>query len=217
MTLIFSGNTIMRSIILEKSSRIVEVVLSTTSPFKMMAGKILGQGFVGLTQYIIWATFGITLAVYGNKILPISNEYFSFAPSLFVYFVIFYVLGYFLYATLFSAIGAMVNTDQEGQQLSFPVIMMLIIPLMILGLIVKNPDSSIATVFSLIPFFSPIIMFARINLSSPGFLEIGSAIMILILTILFLIWIVAKIYRVGILMYGKRPNLPEIIKWMRYR
>ncbi|MEJ2054995.1 MAG: ABC transporter permease [Calditrichaceae bacterium] len=217
MTLIFSGNTIMRSIILEKSSRIVEVVLSTTSPFKMMAGKILGQGFVGLTQYIIWATFGITLAVYGNKILPISNEYFSFAPSLFVYFVIFYVLGYFLYATLFSAIGAMVNTDQEGQQLSFPVIMMLIIPLMILGLIVKNPDSSIATVFSLIPFFSPIIMFARINLSSPGFLEIGSAIMILILTILFLIWIVAKIYRVGILMYGKRPNLPEIVKWMRYR
>lgn len=217
MTLIFSGTAIMRSIILEKSTRIVEIILSTTSAFRMMAGKILGQGFVGVTQYITWALFGIGLALYGNKILPLSNEYFNFSPSIFVYFVVFYVMGYFIYATLFAAIGAMVNTDQEGQQLSFPVIMLLVIPLLILGFVVKNPDSTIVSTFSLIPFFSPIIMFARINLSSPGMLEIGGSILILISTILFLIWIVAKIYRVGILMYGKRPKLPEILRWLRHQ
>lgn len=217
MTLIFSGTAIMRSIILEKSSRIIEIVLSTTSAFKMMTGKILGQGFVGVTQYIIWALFGIGLVLYGSVVLPFSNDYFNFPPIIFVYFVIFYILGYFIYATLFAAIGAIVNTDQEGQQLSFPVIMLLVIPLLILGFVVKNPDSTIVSTFSMIPFFSPIIMFARINLSSPGLLEIGGSILILILTILFLIWIVAKIYRVGILMYGKRPFLPDIVKWLRVK
>ena len=207
----------MRSIILEKSTRIVEVLLSTTSAFKMMTGKILGQGFVGITQYVIWAIFGIMLVLYGNRVLPVSSEYLNFAPSIFIYFVVFYILGYFVYAILFSAIGAMVNTDQEGQQISFPIIMLLVVPIMILGLVVKNPDSTIVTIFSLIPFFSPIIMFARINLTSPGMLEIGGSILILIFTIILLIWLVAKIYRVGILMYGKRPNLPEIIKWMRIK
>ena len=207
----------MRSIILEKSTRVVEVLLSTTSSFRMMAGKILGQGSVGLTQYIIWAVFGITITLYGSRLLPMSNEYLNFAPSIFVYFVIFYILGYFIYAILYAAIGAMVNTDQEGQQLSFPVVMLLMIPLLTLGFVVKNPDSAIATTFSIIPFFSPIVMFARINLTSPSGMEIGGAIILLLITIVFLIWIVAKIYRVGILMYGKRPNLPEIIKWMRIK
>ncbi|MBN1406160.1 MAG: ABC transporter permease [Calditrichaceae bacterium] len=217
MTLIFNGTSIMRSIILEKSTRVIEVLLSTTSAFKMMAGKIVGQGFVGITQYIIWAIFGILLVLYGNRVLPVSSEYLNFSPEIFIYFVLFYILGYFVYAILFAAIGAMVNTDQEGQQISFPVIMLLVVPIMILGLVVKNPDSTMVTTISLIPFFSPIIMFARINLTSPGFMEIGGSIILLILTIIFLIWLAAKIYRVGILMYGKRPNLPEIIKWMRIK
>ena len=133
MTLIFNGTSIMRSIILEKSTRIVEVLLSTTSAFKMMTGKILGQGFVGITQYVIWAIFGIMLVLYGNRVLPVSSEYLNFAPSIFIYFVVFYILGYFVYAILFSAIGAMVNTDQEGQQISIPKIMLLVEPIMILG------------------------------------------------------------------------------------
>lgn len=217
MTLIFNGTSIMRSIILEKSTRVIEVLLSTTSAFKMMAGKILGQGFVGITQYVIWAIFGILLVLYGNRVLPVSSEYLNFSPEIFVYFVLFYILGYFVYAILFAAIGAMVNTDQEGQQMAFPVIMLLVVPIMILGLVVKNPDSTVVTTISLIPFFSPIIMFARINLTSPGILEIGGSIILLLITIMFLIWLVAKIYRVGILMYGKRPNLPEIMKWMRIK
>ncbi len=215
-TLILYGTAIMRSIVQEKSSRIIEVLLSSASPFQMMAGKILGQGSVGLTQYLIWAVFGIGMIFFGARVMPISSDYFNFSPMLFVYFVLFYILGYFVFSTLYAAVGAITNTDQEAQQLSFPIVFMLIIPMMLLGFLVKNPDSNISVILSLIPFFSPIIMFARINISAPSFVEIGGSIVILIITIIFLIWLVSKIYRVGILMYGKRPTLPEIIKWLRY-
>jgi ABC-2 type transport system permease protein len=217
MTLILYGTAIMRSIVQEKTTRIIEILLSSTNPFQLMTGKIIGQGSVGLTQYLIWALFGIGLVLFGGNIMPASGDYFNFPASLFIYFVIYYILGYFVYAVLFAAIGAMTNSDQEAQQLSFPVIMLLIIPLLLIGFLVKNPDSPTIVVLSLIPFFSPIIMFARINLTAPSFLEIGGSILILLATIFFLIWIVSKIYRVGILMYGKRPTMPEIIRWVRYK
>lgn len=217
MTLILYGTSIMRSIVQEKSSRIIEVLLSGSNPFQLMAGKIIGQGAVGLTQYLLWAVFGILLILYGGNIVPISTKYFSFSPQIFIYFILFYALGYFLFSSLFAAIGAITNSDEEAQQLTFPVIMLLIVPLIFLGYLVKNPDSSLSVALSLIPFFSPIVMFARINLSAPPFPEILASVAILIVTILFFIWIVSKIYRVGILMYGKRPNLAEIMRWMRYK
>lgn len=217
MTLILYGTSIMRSIVQEKSSRIIEVLLSGTNPFQLMAGKIIGQGAVGLTQYLIWAAFGILFVLYGGNVVPISTKYFSFSPQIFIYFILFYVLGFFVFSSLFAAIGAMSNSDEEAQQLTFPVIMLLIVPLIFLGYLVKNPDSSLAVILSLIPFFSPIVMFARINLTVPPFLEILGSIFFLVITIIILIWIVSKIYRVGILMYGKRPNLAEIVRWMRYK
>jgi ABC-2 type transport system permease protein len=217
MTLIIYGTSIMRSIVQEKSSRIVEVLLAGLNPFQLMAGKILGQGFVGITQYLIWAVCGIGLILFGGKVMPMAGDYFNFAPEIFLYFVIFFVLGYFVFSALYSAIGAMCNTDQEAQQMSFPVVMVLIIPILVFSMIVKNPNSTVSVVLSLIPLFSPILMFARINLTTPSMLEIWGSIGLLILTILILIWFVSKIYRVGILMYGKRPTLPEIIRWMRYK
>lgn len=217
MTLIFSGSAIMRSIIQEKTSRIIEVLLGSANPFQLMAGKIIGQGSVGLTQYIIWSVFGILLVLYGGNVMPLSAKYFSFSPTIFIYFILFYLLGYLFYASLFSAIGAITNSDQESQQLIFPVIMFLIVPLMMLGVLVKNPDSTLITTMSMIPFFSPIMMFGRINISNPPFIEVAGSILILIVSIVFLIWIVSKIFRVGILMYGKRPTLPEIIKWFSYK
>jgi len=217
MTLILYGTSIMRSIVQEKSSRIIEALLSGANPFQLMAGKVIGQGAVGLTQYLLWAIFGIALVLYGGNFMPVSSKFFNFTPQIFIYFIVFYILGYFVFSVLYAAIGALSNTDQEAQQLSFPVVFLLIIPLMLIGFIVKNPDSGLAVILSLIPFFSPIIMFARINLTSPPFFEIFTAIALLVLTIFLLIWIVAKIYRVGILMYGKRPSLPEIIRWMRYK
>ncbi len=217
MSLIMYGTSIMRSIVQEKNSRIIEVLLASAKPFQLMAGKIFGQGSVGITQYLIWALFGIGMIFYGGNVLPISTKYFNFAPSLFVYFVVFFILGYLIYAIMYSAIGAISNSDQEAQQMSMPVILMLIVPIMMLGYLVKAPDSTLSVTLSLIPFFSPIIMFARINLSNPPLIEVLGSIGILIVTILFLVWFVARIYRVGILMYGKRPTLPEIVKWMRYK
>ncbi|MBD3224048.1 MAG: ABC transporter permease subunit [Caldithrix sp.] len=217
ITLIMYGTSIMRGILEEKNTRIVEILLSSANPFQLMGGKILGLGSVGLTQYILWAMFGIALILFGGDFVPISQEFFNISPMIFVYFVVFYILGYFVYAVLYAAVGAITNSEQEAQQIQMPVIFLLIVPLMMIGMLVKNPDSTLITVLSHIPFFAPILMFARINLSDPGLIQIFASIIIMIVTITISIWIVAKIYRVGILMYGKRPNLPEIMKWLRYK
>ena len=213
-TIILYATSIMRSIIQEKNSRIVETILSGTNAYQFMAGKILGQGAVGITQYAIWVAVGIGLFFASGKFLPTSS--FTISPITFFYFVLFYILGYFLFSTLYAAIGAIVNSEQEAQSLITPVVLLLVIPLIMIGMIVKDPNSTVVTSLSLVPFFSPIIMFARINLANPPVLQIILSIAILILTIAVLIWLVAKIFRVGILMYGKRPTFPEILKWVKY-
>jgi len=215
ITILLYGTSIMRGVIQEKTSRVIEVLLSSTNSFQLMAGKIFGLGSIGLTQYLIWSIFGLGLIFYGAAFMPFSSDWFNFSPMIFVYFVLFFILGYFLFATLYAAVGAMTNSEQEAQQLSMPIVFSLIIPLLMVGFLVKNPDSTIATVLSMIPFFSPILMFTRINLTTPPFYEIWGAILLLIIAIIISIWIVSRIYRIGILMYGKKPNLPEIIKWIK--
>ena len=217
MTLIFHGSAIMRNIIQEKSSRIVEVLLGSANPFQLMAGKILGHGSVGLTQYFIWSAFGLLMIFYGGSVMPVSAKYLSFSPTIFIYFIVFYLLGFLFYSALFSAIGAITNSDQEAQQLMFPIIMFLVVPLMLIGFMVKSPDSTLITTMSMIPFFAPIMMFGRINIANPPMIEIVGSILILVISIIILIWLLSKIFRVGILMYGKRPTLPEIIKWFSYK
>jgi ABC-2 type transport system permease protein len=222
MTVIFYGQIILRGVIEEKSSRVVEIVLSSLRPFQLMAGKILGIAAVGFTQYAIWALFGIAATKYSRNIVsgffPAAADFSmpSIPPYIFVYFVIFFVLGYFLYGTMYAAIGSMVNNEKEAQQLVMPVTMFLIVPIMLMTFVIRSPDSSVSVVLSMIPFFSPILMLLRISVLLPPFPQIAASIVLLILTTLLMIWISAKIYRVGILMYGKRPGLSEIIKWMRY-
>ena len=213
-TILLYATAIMRSIIQEKNSRIVETILSGANAHQFMAGKILGQGAVGITQYTIWLAIGIALFFASGRYLPAGS--FNISPIIFLYFVIFYILGYFLFSSIYAAIGAIVNSEQEAQSLLMPVVMILVIPLALFSLILKDPNSIISTTFSLIPFFSPLVMFARINIANPPAFQIISSIIILILTIAAFIWFVAKIFRVGILMYGKRPTLIEIIKWIRY-
>lgn len=223
MTLIFYGQTILRSVIEEKSSRVVEIMLSSLRPFQLMAGKIFGIAAVGFTQYTIWALFGLGLTTYGGtmlaKFIPQAASFNmpSLPPHIFVYFVVFFILGYFLFSTLFAAIGSTVNTEKEAQQLMTPVIMLLVIPLLLIMFIMRSPDSSLSVILSMIPFFAPTLMLLRINILLPPFYQVGGAIVLLILTTLLMIWLTAKIYRVGILMYGKRPSLREIAKWMRYK
>ncbi len=222
MTVIFYGQIILRGVIEEKSSRVVEIVLSSLRPFQLMAGKILGIAAVGFTQYAIWALFGIAATRYSGNVV---SRFFPEAAGLqiptipayiFIYFIIFFILGYFLYGTMYAGIGSMVNNEKEAQQLVMPVTMFLVVPIMLMWFIIRNPDSSVSVVLSLVPFFSPILMLLRISVLLPPFPQIAASIVLLIFTTVLMIWVSAKIYRVGILMYGKRPGFAEIIKWMRY-
>jgi len=223
MTLIFYGQIILRGVIEEKSSRVVEIVLSSLKPYQLMAGKILGIAAVGFTQYAIWALFGIAAVKYSGSIItkffPAAQGFQvpSIPPYIFIYFVLFFILGYFLYATLYATVGAMVNSEKEAQQLVMPVTMFLVVPILLMMFVIRSPNSSLSVVLSLIPFFAPILMLLRVCILLPSFIQVGGSIVILILTTVLMVWFTAKIYRVGILMYGKRPGFKEVIKWIKYK
>ena len=177
------------------------------------AGKIIGIGCVGLTQYAIWIAFALLLTTVGAAYLGLGGVITAIPPATFFYFILFYLLGYFLYATLYAGIGAVCTTEQEAQQSQFPIIAMLIVPLLLITMIIKNPDGPPSTILSLIPFFSPMLMFLRINVGTPSIGQILGSIALLLATIVVMIWLVARIFRVGLLMYGKKPSLPEVLRW----
>lgn len=215
-TIILYGAGIMRSIIQEKNSRIVETILSGANAFQFMAGKILGMGAVSFTQYFIWIVFGLGLFFIGTSYFPISTDFLQLNPMILFYFVLFFVLGYLLYSALYAAVGAISNSEQEAQNAAYPVTLSLLVPIILFSYVVKNPGAPLSVTLSEIPLFSPVIMFARINLSNPSAWQILLSIGLLVVTIVLAIWIVAKIFRVGILMYGKRPTLAELMKWIKY-
>jgi ABC-2 type transport system permease protein len=224
MAMLVYGQMVMRSVIEEKSSRVIEAVISSVKPFHLMAGKIFGIGALGLAQYSLWAFVMGLLSRYGVKITGLSasrltNAKFampSLPPETLVFFIIFFALGYFLFAAMYAGLGAMVNSDQEAQQLVFPLVMLVIIPFLCTFYIIGSPNSQLSVILSLIPFFAPITMFARIAAQTPPFWQIALCLALLVATIVGTIWVVGRIYRVGVLMYGKRPNLPEVIKWIKY-
>ncbi|MBN1224078.1 MAG: ABC transporter permease [Candidatus Aminicenantes bacterium] len=222
MTLIFYGQIILRGVIEEKSSRVVEIVLSSLRPFQLMTGKIVGIAAVGFTQYAIWTVFGIAATRYSKDLITkafpaaAAFEMPSIPSYIFIYFVVFFICGYFLYATIYAAIGSMVNSEKEAQNLVMPVTMFLVVPILMMMFVIRNPNSTFSVILSMIPFFTPILMLLRVCILLPPFIQIGVSILLLILTTLLMIWITAKIYRVGILMYGKRPGFAEILKWIRY-
>lgn len=219
MAIFIYGSVIMRGVIEEKSSKVVEVLLSSLRPFQLMLGKILGIGAVGLTQFSIWAVFGFATTQFSKSFIPVGAEFslVSIPTYVFVYFVVFFILGYFLYATFYAAVGSMVNSEKEAQQLVMPITMFLILPLLLLIFIIRSPDSALSVGLSLFPLFAPIIMMLRVSVLLPPFVQIAAAIVLLILAVLLMAWLAAKIYRVGILMYGKPPKFGEIIRWVRYK
>ena len=222
MAMFIYGAVILRSVIEEKTSRVVESVISSVRPFDLMAGKIFGVGAVGLTQFLIWALALGAVSLYGVQVVGMvapaakSVSLPTVPIAVLVAFVVYFLLGYFLYATLYAAVGAMVNSDQEAQQLQWPIVILIIIPIMFIMFVIQNPASQTSVILSLVPFFTPIIMLARIVVQMPPLWEILLSIVIMVATIAGITWVVGKIYRVGVLMYGKRPTLPEIIKWIRY-
>jgi ABC-2 type transport system permease protein len=216
MTLIIYGVAVMRSVIEEKTSRVVEVLLSSVSAKELMAGKILGVGAVGLTQMLIWASAGVLI---GSPVFVAAKSAMKdvhLPLAVVVSFPFFFLLGYLLYSSMYAAVGAMVNSDEEAQQMQWPVLAPLISCAVFASMVVRTPNSPLAVGLSLFPLTSPIIMFVRITVGPPPVWQIALSIGLLMLTIYAMVWLCSRIYRVGILMYGKRPTLPEILKWIKY-
>jgi ABC-2 type transport system permease protein len=217
MVILLYGMNVARSIIEEKTSRVFEVLLATIRPEEMMAGKVIGVGSVGLTQVAVWLLTAVLLtsssligAVAGGKV------HVSLSPMQIIFFVVYFLLGYLLYSSIAAALGAMVNSEQELQQLNMFLVMPLAGCMFALAPVISNPSGILARVISLIPFCTPLIMYLRISLATPPMWEIGLSIVLMLVTIYAILWVASRIYRVGILMYGKRPNLPEIMRWLKY-
>ena len=218
ITVLLYGQVVLGAVIEEKETRIAEVLFSSVKPFTLMMGKLLGVSLVALTQLAIWGLAFTGFALYGVNLLA-SRGVPSTIPKIplifYLYFVVFFLVGYFVYATLYALLGAVVTTAQEGGQAAMPIIMLLVISFYLFLPVSRNPDSSLSFWLSMIPFFAPISMLVRIVTQTPPLWQILLSLLIGVTTATFLTWVAAKIYRVGMLMYGKRPSIPEVLRWVR--
>lgn len=224
MVILLYAVAVMRATLEEKTSRVVEILISSIRPSELMLGKILGVGSVGLTQLAVWILFGVLSLTLGLPALVaaqpdfVDPEFILQAlpgAGLSALFMALFVGGYFLYAALYAAVGAMCSTEEEAQQAQFPVIMLLVVPIMFLMPVVENPNSPMAIGASLVPFFSPILLYARVATGAVPPWQIAAALLLLFGGVLVVAWLAGRIYRVGILMAGKRPTLPELWRWVR--
>lgn len=240
MFIIIYGNMVMRSVIEEKTNRIIEVIISSVKPFKLMMGKILGTTLAGITQFMIWILIGggllICLSLYlgldpSSTKTPVGNMAATDLDKIELivldilhlpllklagFFLIYFIGGYFLYSSIYASIGAAVDSETDTQQFMLPIIMPLMLAIYVgFFAVIDNPDGSVATTFSMIPLTSPIVMLMRIPFGVPWW-QLALSVGILIGSFLFTVWFGSKIYRVGILMYGKKPTYKEILKWIKY-
>jgi len=215
MALLTWGITISRSILEEKGSRVIEVLLSSVEPRDLLLGKVVGIGMAGLTQMAIWAVMGLAISAFGGAAAIEIFAKVKVPFSVFVYFIVYFVLGFLLYASMFTVIGSICSTEQDAQQLQGLVTMPLIIPILVLMLIIQSPNGTAAVVLSLIPLFTPMVMLGRIIVLQPPAWQIVLSVAIMVVSIYLSVAFSARVFRVGILMYGKRPSLPEVVKWYR--
>jgi ABC-2 type transport system permease protein len=242
MFIVIYGNMVMRSVIEEKTSRIIEVIISSVKPFQLMMGKIIGTSLAGILQFLIWALLGLTAiiilsSVFGAQVGAGANAqvmqtaqqemagnmqmYLKEIMNLPIFtilisFIIYFIGGYFLYSSFYASIGAAVDNETDSQQFLLPIIMPLVLGVYIGFFTVMNdPHGTVATVFSMIPLTSPIVMMMRIPFGVPWW-QIAISMSILFATFFGVVWFASKIYRVGILMYGKKPTWKELLKWLRY-
>jgi ABC-2 type transport system permease protein len=204
-------------VIEEKSNRIVEIVIASVRPTELMLGKIIGIGLVGLTQYLTWSFIAMNLSLPAVASLA-GGDFLPKVPiSLLGYFILFFVFGYFMYASIYTAIAAPFNTDQEAQQLAMIPMSMIISSVAIYPAVLNNPNGGLAVFFSLLPFTAPLMMFLRTSMAQVPIWQVVLSVVLLAGTTVVLAWFAGRIYRVGILMYGKKPTVPEILRWARYQ
>ena len=212
---IFYGVSVMRAVLEEKNSRVMEVLLSSATSTELMAGKLIGVGAVGLTQIGIWIVMAGVYALPALAASASTGE-IRIPPLTLGAFALFFLLGYLLFSSIYAAIGAVITSEQEGQQLQFIIVLPLIISVFMMGPVMRAPDAPVAVWSSMVPFFSPVLMYLRIAVQPPPVWQIALSLALLVGTIAGILILCARIYRIGILMYGKRPTLPEIVKWLKY-
>ena len=223
MLLIYSV-AVMRATLEEKTSRVVEVVISSMKPWHLMLGKIMGVGAVGMTQMAVWVLSGIMAATAGLPALVAARPELATLEQikdvlpgvgLLLLFVAFFVFGFFMFSGLYAAVGAMCNTDEEAQQAQFPVMFLVVVPILFVMRVIQSPGSALSAGLSLFPFFSPILMFARVAGGGAPAWQVALSFVLMAVATVGVAWVAGRIYKVGILMAGKRPTLPELWRWVR--
>ena len=218
LAILMYGQIVLGAVIEEKETRIAEILFSSVKPFTLMMGKLVGVSLVALTQLAIWGTAFSAFALYGVNLLA-SRGLKASIPGIpfahYVYFALFFLLGYFIYATIYALVGSMVTTTQEGGQLAMPIILILVVSFYLFLPVSRSPDSSFSFWVSMIPFSAPVAMLVRIVTQTPPFWQIALSLLIGFGTVVSIMWIASRIYRVGMLMYGKRASIPEALRWAR--
>jgi len=218
ITLAIYGQAIMGAVVEEKETRIAEILFSSARPFELMMGKLVGVGLAGLTQLAIWVVSAVAIvSVIALQIdsAQLLSSVPTITPLMILYFLIFFLLGFFIYASIFALIGSMVTTVQEGGQFAFPPIMILLVGFYFSFAVIRDPNSNLSFWVSIAPFFAPITMPVRILAETPPFWQIALSICVNAVAIAGLVWLASRVYRVGMLMYGKRATIPEVWKWIR--
>lgn len=213
MTVLLYGQMIGRSVVTEKTSKTVEIMLSSVKSRDLMFGKILGLGLAGLLQYAVWVSMAFLLKRFVGPLLGLSLPAGISTGNL-VWLVVFFILAFFLYSSAYAALGAASEDEQHLGQMAWPLIMFLIVPLVMISTLVTNPDSTLVVILSLFPLTSPIVMLARVLVSSPPVWQLALCLALLVAAVAGTAILAAKIFRVGILMTGKRPKLKEVLRWV---
>ncbi|MBN2364227.1 ABC transporter permease [candidate division WOR-3 bacterium] len=214
MTILIYGQSIGRSVINEKKTKTVEIILSSVKPFTLMLGKISGQAAASLLQYGFWLSLSFfSLKIIGSRFQNLNVPVLP--HGIYGYLISFYILGFLMYSAVYAALGAASEDENNLQQLAMPVIFLLILPMISVSAIIMNPNSAFAVFFSLFPFTAPMVMFLRATISSPPLYQIIIAYGLIVLTIFLLFFIAAKIFRIGILMTGKKFSFKDIMVWLR--
>jgi ABC-2 type transport system permease protein len=220
MVVLLYGAMMLRAAVAEKSSKTVEIILSSIRPWQLMLGKILGVGAVGLTQLAVWLSLIGLFLLYAASAQALAGieflENLPVGPDTLLLFLGLFLCGFFLYGGMYASVGAIASTEQEASQLQLPVTLLVIIPILIMPIVLETPNSTTSVILSWIPFFTPVLFIARYVLGAVEVWEIPLVFMLQIVAILFVAWVGGRIYRVGLLMSGKRPTLPELVRWVRH-
>jgi len=215
MTVLLYGQMIGRSVIKEKSSKTVEIILSSVTPGDMMFGKLLGIGLAGIIQYSFWITLALSLSRLIMPALGIESAITGVTPVNMAFLALFFVLAYFLYSACYAAIGSGAEDEQHMGQMGMPLLLFLIVPMVMVSFIVMNPGSPFTTALSFFPMTAPLVMLMRIVIAMPPWWEILLSVVLIMITTIWVVIAAARIFRIGILMTGKRFTLKEMIKWMK--